>query len=70
MYLVGRNSKQAEKIIEEMQESNLWADVRFLKKDVPLLLSVDEACIEIKEENREVNLLFMSPGVSKGGDSM
>lgn len=69
VYLIGRNAQQAAKIIDEMHKSNPRAEVRFLKKDVSLLHAVDEACEEIKAVEKEVNLLFMSPGISKGGDS-
>lgn len=69
VYLVGQNAEQAAKILKEMQESNPRAEVRFLKKDVSLLGDVDDACREIQERDNEVNILFMSPGVSKGGYS-
>ncbi|KAL2858454.1 hypothetical protein BJY01DRAFT_256644 [Aspergillus pseudoustus] len=67
VYLIGQNAEQAAKIIKEMQEANPWALVRFLKKDISLLGDVNDACKEIQERHNEVNILFMSPGVSKGG---
>ncbi|KAJ5177550.1 uncharacterized protein N7500_000249 [Penicillium coprophilum] len=69
VYLIGRNAKQASKIIKEMRESNSSAEVRFIKKDISLLRAVDEACREIQPPNG-VNLLFLSSGISKGGEEI
>lgn len=68
IYLIGRNKEQASKITQEMLEDNQRADVIFLHKDVSCLRSVDEVCRDIQAREQEVNLLFLSTGISKGGE--
>ncbi|KAL1867965.1 hypothetical protein Plec18167_008431 [Paecilomyces lecythidis] len=70
VYLVGRNETQASKIIEELRSLNPDGKVSFIKSDVSLLRSVDEACEDIKKREERVNLLFMSCGFlsTKGRD--
>ncbi|KAJ6010161.1 hypothetical protein N7522_005177 [Penicillium canescens] len=68
IYLVGRNKEQASKIAQDIQGHNLHADMIFLNKDVSRLRAVDEVCQEIKVKEKEVDLLFLSTGISKGGE--
>ncbi|KAH8703131.1 hypothetical protein BGW36DRAFT_368864 [Talaromyces proteolyticus] len=63
IYLIGRNESQASQIITELRGINDSAQVSFIKTDVSLLKSVDEACQEIGKKEEKVNLLFMTPGV-------
>lgn len=70
VYLIGRNQTEAARITEELKTINSTSQVNFIKKDVSLLRNVDEACKEIKEKEKKVNLLFMTIGVMtmKGRD--
>ncbi|KAK9319060.1 oxidoreductase andH [Lipomyces orientalis] len=68
IYLIGRNKEQASKIAREIHQDNQNCNVIFLKKDVCGLRAVDEACREIQASEEEVNLLFLSPGISRGGE--
>ncbi|KAF2254943.1 hypothetical protein BU26DRAFT_514775 [Trematosphaeria pertusa] len=62
VYLIGRNQTEATRIIEELNAINPSSQVDFIKKDVSLLRNVDEACKEITEKEKKVNLLFMTVG--------
>ena len=63
VYLVGRNQKEALRIIDELAKLNPEGKVSFIQTDASLLKSVDKACDEIKEEEEKINLLFLSPGI-------
>lgn len=62
IYLIGRNAAEAAKITSELKSINSSSTVNFIQKDVSLLRKVDEACKEIKEKEKKVNLLFMTIG--------
>lgn len=62
VYLVGRNEKQASKIIEELRQVNPKGQISFVHCDAARLKSVDEACKTIQEKEDKVNLLFMTAG--------
>ncbi|KAL2808432.1 hypothetical protein BJX63DRAFT_35110 [Aspergillus granulosus] len=62
VYLVGRNEAEASKAIEELEKVNADSRVSFVKCDVSLLRRVDEACRNIQEKEKKVNLLVLSPG--------
>ncbi|KAJ4286700.1 hypothetical protein N0V90_012952 [Kalmusia sp. IMI 367209] len=62
IYLVGRNAIEAAKITAELKSINSSSKVDFIQKDVSLIRKVDEACQEIKEKEKKVNLLFMTIG--------
>ncbi|KAF1958999.1 hypothetical protein CC80DRAFT_514962 [Byssothecium circinans] len=70
IYLIGRNETEAKRITEELKTINPTSTIDFIKKDVSLLRKVDEACKEIKEKEKKVNLLFMTIGIMtfKGRD--
>ncbi len=70
VYLVGRNEKQASKIIEELRQVNPDGQISFVQCDAARLKSVDEACKTIQEKEDKVNLLFMTAGIltTKGPD--
>lgn len=63
LYLIGRNSTEASKIISELQEMNSSSQIDFIKSDVSLLKNVDQACHEIAKKENKINLLFMTNGV-------
>ncbi|CAI6335670.1 unnamed protein product [Periconia digitata] len=62
IYLIGRNETEAERIQKELKTINSSSTIDFIKKDVSLLRKVDEACKEIKEKEKKINLLFMTIG--------
>lgn len=62
VYLLGRSQTEAIKIIDELKGINPSSQVSFIQKDVSLLKNVDEACQEIKNKEKQVNLLFMTCG--------
>jgi NAD(P)-dependent dehydrogenase (short-subunit alcohol dehydrogenase family) len=70
IYLIGRNESEAARITSELQSINSSSKISFIKRDVSLLREVDEACREIKEKEKKVNLVFMTIGVMtlKGRD--
>ncbi|KAF2022229.1 NAD(P)-binding protein [Aaosphaeria arxii CBS 175.79] len=70
VYLIGRNQNEATRISEELRTINTTSKIDFIKSDVSLLKSVDDACKEIKEKEQKVNLLFMTAGylTTKGRD--
>jgi NAD(P)-dependent dehydrogenase (short-subunit alcohol dehydrogenase family) len=70
VYLIGRNATEAGKIIEELKSINSASQVSFIQKDISLLKNVDEACNEIKSNEKQVNILFMTCGylTMKGRD--
>lgn len=72
MYLVGRNKKEAVRIIKELQGLNPGGKYKFVSSDVSLLRSVDVSCEEIKKDEEAVNLLFISAGIAtmSGRDGM
>ncbi|KAF2752313.1 hypothetical protein M011DRAFT_516577 [Sporormia fimetaria CBS 119925] len=62
IYLIGRDSAAAERIIPEFTSLNPNSKTTFIKSDVSLLKNVDEACRAIKAKEDKVNLLFMTAG--------
>jgi NAD(P)-dependent dehydrogenase (short-subunit alcohol dehydrogenase family) len=62
IYLLGRSQAEAIKIIDELKTINSSSQVSFIQKDVSLLKNVDEACQEIKNKEKQINLLFMTCG--------
>ncbi|KAE8341575.1 hypothetical protein BDV24DRAFT_132216 [Aspergillus arachidicola] len=62
IHLVGRNQAAGSKIIEELKSANPDGTFHFIQSDVSLLRNVDEACSEIKQKERVIDLLFLSTG--------
>jgi NAD(P)-dependent dehydrogenase (short-subunit alcohol dehydrogenase family) len=62
VYLIGRNSSEATRIISELQSLNAASKLSFIQSDTSLLKNVDAACEEIKARESKVNLLFMTIG--------
>jgi NAD(P)-dependent dehydrogenase (short-subunit alcohol dehydrogenase family) len=62
IYLIGRNEAEAAKITTEFQSLNADSKTSFIKSDVSLLKNVDQACREIAQKEKKVNLLFMTMG--------
>ncbi|RAK95639.1 short-chain dehydrogenases/reductase, partial [Aspergillus ibericus CBS 121593] len=62
IHLVGRNEASGSRILEELRASNPEGSFNFIKSDVSLLRNVDEACAEIRKQEKQIDLLFMSTG--------
>jgi NADP-dependent 3-hydroxy acid dehydrogenase YdfG len=62
VYLVGRSSSAAERIIQECTALNKDGKVEFLKADVSELKEVDRVCGEILKKEGQLNLLVQTQG--------
>ncbi|KAE8315365.1 hypothetical protein BDV41DRAFT_185398 [Aspergillus transmontanensis] len=62
IHLVGRNQAAGSRILEELKSANPDGTFHFIQSDVSLLRNVDEACSEIKQKEKAVDLLFLSTG--------
>jgi len=62
IYLIGRSQTSATSVIAELKAINPSSQVSFIQKDISLLRNVDDACAEIKRNEKSVNLLFMTCG--------
>lgn len=62
IHLVGRNQAAGSKILEELKSANPDGTFHFIQSDVSLLRNVDEACSEIKQKEKAIDLLFLSTG--------
>lgn len=68
IYIVGRSEPVGARIIDDLKASNAEGSYVFFKAQISLLESVDEVCGEIKQREKRLDLLFMSPGyLSFGG---
>ncbi|KAF4555229.1 Short chain dehydrogenase-like protein 14 [Elsinoe fawcettii] len=61
-YIVGRNQKNAEELIEEVTSTSIDAECYFIKADVTLLKNVDDVCDQIMQKEKKINILFLSAG--------
>ncbi|RAK84728.1 short-chain dehydrogenases/reductase [Aspergillus costaricaensis CBS 115574] len=62
IHLVGRNPASGSRVLEELRASNPNGSFHFIQSDVSLLRSVDKACAEITDKEKQIDLLFMSTG--------
>ncbi|OOF90332.1 hypothetical protein ASPCADRAFT_179224 [Aspergillus carbonarius ITEM 5010] len=62
IHLVGRNAASGSKIVEELRASNPEGSFNFIQSDLSLLRNVDEACAEIQQREKQIDLLFMTTG--------
>ncbi|PWY90612.1 short-chain dehydrogenases/reductase [Aspergillus sclerotioniger CBS 115572] len=62
IHLVGRNGASGSRILEELRASNPEGSFNFIQSDLSLLRNVDEACAEIQQREKQIDLLFMSTG--------
>lgn len=61
-YFVGRSHKSARRIIEECKGINADANLIFIAADMSLVKETDRVCEEIKKNESEIHLLFLSAG--------
>ena len=62
-YLVGRSQDAGDRIVAECKALNSEGEYIFVKADVSLIRVVDEVCEEIKENEKAINILFLSAGI-------
>ena len=63
IYIVGRSSEAAARIIAECKTLNPDGEYIFIQKSLLLLKAAQELCNEIKEREKHVNLLFLTIGL-------
>lgn len=61
-YIVGRNERNAKPMLEELHQLNPLGTYNFIEADVSLISNVDKACESIKQHEKALDLLFMTPG--------
>ena len=61
-YIVGRNENSAKPLLKELRQLNPLGSYNFIEADVSLISNVDKACESIKEHEKALDLLFMTPG--------
>ncbi|KAL2844751.1 hypothetical protein BJY01DRAFT_214759 [Aspergillus pseudoustus] len=67
-YIVGRNEARASPFLSELRQLSPKGRFHFIEADVSLLRNVDAACKQIAQQEKHLNLLFMTPGgISLGG---
>ncbi|GLA65117.1 hypothetical protein AtubIFM56815_002906 [Aspergillus tubingensis] len=64
LYFVGRKQEAANRIIAECETLNPEGKYIFISADVSLLCNVDEICRHIKDKERALNLLVLTPGIA------
>ncbi|KAE8151344.1 hypothetical protein BDV25DRAFT_152802 [Aspergillus avenaceus] len=62
IHLVGRNEASGSRILEELKAANPEGTFHFIQSDVSLIKNVDQACSEIKQKEKAIDLLFLSTG--------
>lgn len=62
VYIIGRSESNASPFLKELRQINANGNFNFIEADVSLIRNVDTACEEIKRKEKELNLVFMTPG--------
>jgi NAD(P)-dependent dehydrogenase (short-subunit alcohol dehydrogenase family) len=65
VYFVGRSQESGNRILAELKELNKQADVKFIQADVGLMKKVDEVSERIREQEKYINVLFLSQGTAQ-----
>jgi NAD(P)-dependent dehydrogenase (short-subunit alcohol dehydrogenase family) len=61
-YIVGRSENNAKPLLKELHQLNPLGSYNFIEADVSLIGNVDKACESIKQREKALDLLFMTPG--------
>lgn len=61
-YIVGRSESNAQPLLKELHQMNPRGSFNFIETDVSLISNVDKACESIKQQEKALDLLFMTPG--------
>ncbi|KAH6667629.1 hypothetical protein B0J14DRAFT_602708 [Halenospora varia] len=62
-YFVGRSQEAADRIVAECKVLNPTGQYIFVKADISLIRNVDQVCQDIRDNEKAINLLFLSAGV-------
>lgn len=69
VYFIGRSQEAGDRILAECKALNPDGEFTFIKADVSLLSVVDDICQDIKSKEKAINLLFLTAGSPKFGES-
>ncbi|OIW32954.1 NAD(P)-binding protein [Coniochaeta ligniaria NRRL 30616] len=69
IYFIGRSQEAADKLLIELKSLNPGGEYIFRKCDTSLMRNIDDLCREIKSKETAINVLFMSQGTLKFGDT-
>ncbi|KAG9947556.1 NAD(P)-binding protein, partial [Aureobasidium melanogenum] len=61
-YIVGRSEGNAKPLLKELYDINPLGSFNFIEADVSLISNVDKACESITQQEKALDLLFMTPG--------
>ncbi|CAD0083395.1 unnamed protein product [Aureobasidium vineae] len=60
-YIVGRSENSAKPVLKELRQINPLGSFNFIEADVSLISNVDKACESIKQREKALDMLFMTP---------
>jgi NAD(P)-dependent dehydrogenase (short-subunit alcohol dehydrogenase family) len=69
VYLIGRSEEAASRIITECKSLNPDGKFTFISKDTSLIRNVDAVCKTIEQNEKSVNLLFLTIATLQTGKS-
>ncbi|KAI4730320.1 NAD(P)-binding protein [Aureobasidium sp. EXF-10728] len=61
-YIVGRSADSAKPVLKELRQINPLGSFNFIEADISLISNVDKACESIKQHEKTLDMLFMTPG--------
>lgn len=64
IYIIGRSQEACIRLDAELKELNPDGTYTFLRSDTSLLRNVDDVCLQIKQKEEAINVLFMSQGTA------
>ncbi|KAF2717071.1 hypothetical protein K431DRAFT_316067 [Polychaeton citri CBS 116435] len=62
IYVVGRSKAKFSGELERLQEQNRSAALDLIESEISLLCNVDRVCTEISQDEKRLDLLYLSPG--------
>jgi NADP-dependent 3-hydroxy acid dehydrogenase YdfG len=62
VYIVGRSKSSTISLLNELQSLNPQGTFIFIETEISLIKNVDTVCKEIKENEKKLDLIFLSPG--------
>ena len=69
VYLIGRSQEAGARIVNECKALNPDGKFTFIAKDTSLIRNVDEICKTIEQNEKSINLLFLTIGTLQTGKS-
>jgi NAD(P)-dependent dehydrogenase (short-subunit alcohol dehydrogenase family) len=62
VYIVGRSKNAASPLLDELKTLNPQGTFIFIESEISLIKNVDAVCEEIKEKQKILDFIFLSPG--------